>query len=1387
MKEDTVESIDGAKNQETGDCESAVLLATEKMSAATIDTGRLPDTVSSWPIKITAILETKTRRETVELSVTSYFTFPITFDADKIKEAVQQKIFPNTKKKYALFANFGKKRILIDGEKCPALLQMQFSALHNHDQKNTGTAEQTDDAYYIDFEIRRYRKDERKCTCKNTTEIDLTGVFDMGVIRTALKNSAHEVVLLGSSGLAEIPTELLDPTKLRVLDMCGANLTEDSLHALYPFTWLEELCLENNSIKGIPLLLGKKLPVLRFLCIGLNELTALGEEVCAITSLEKLIMKNNKIERISPCIKNIKNLEVLHLERNLLRSLPRELSELESLKYINVKRNFISMDAIPCLPRKTTFFSIARNKAPTQSPEVVEEGLADTGAEEVAVFVETGGNDSTGRLPPDPRRQSLLGMDLVLSSLKTLVLASCKLMHIPGEIFQHTLELKILSVQKNNLSHIPKTIENLEKLVSLNAYGNNIHLLSLDFSKMRSLRILDMHSNHLKSISGTIWHCPLNTLNLSFNSIKEFPKYTKKEKKDETPAPLKREKSQEHPKIPDKTCVCFKDKPKKTGRKDAKEEMKFWEINEKASEKNIVAIFGGSYLAGSLIAGSHAAGAPPRTDCCVWSEVEKKIHVYGGVPVHYCAKSREDILEPTMKNTLRFLLLGGNLLNSQGIQSLRQMGSLVYLDLSMNDLEDTTKLFSDLRRLQYLNLSNNRLAKFPKDLKACTQLFFLHLSCNMLVSIPGEILRKMHGLKVLDLSCNDLSQKNSHIDGEWDWCQNKALRMLDLEDNTRLTAFFPAQISPKNAFLERKTQFPLQKLSLLNIKNTLIPEEALPIENKKRILRGDTPDSEKLPRPPHAFVLHTATDTVPHAAHLTFTVPHTAGHHYVFALFDGVSGNQATHMLQQFFPPMFKKHLLESINKKMEQILEIVFLRLDAVLRDALPNSNSPISLSVAVKSNNILYTANTGTGRGVLYKNESTETVSHQHFYTEAGERRRLVQFWEKTGLGRPLDPPLLTRAFGMFSEPGITPSPTIKKTVLHKDDIFLVVGTRLFWKKLSHASVLTMLQKNSVLHAGKKIRNILSNTAPFHPSAALIVDLKHTDYWAADNTRTTRRRSNSLYELNEDRSIVHLTKEVEAPTGYVAMAFVDIKNSTEYWSAHPNIMHAATTLYNDTMRRLLRKLGGYEVKKEGDSFFATFPSPRSALIWCCLSQLKILTLDLPHEIYDISGSETIYDYKGELRRTIDDLGKAEQAKSVLLQRGLSMRMSIHIARPICDFDPVTRRTDYFGKEVIKTARINSITDGGQIALSKEMYDRVCEFSHDVLEEAGRPVLFFAGKRKLKGLDKMEEIYIAYPETLAARNKYSEHPLYPALPSEYRTSRNISFEEGEEIDPKED
>lgn len=268
-------------------------------------------------------------------------------------------------------------------------------------------------------------------------------------------------------------------------------------------------------------------------------------------------------------------------------------------------------------------------------------------------------------------------------------------------------------------------------------------------------------------------------------------------------------------------------------------------------------------------------------------------------------------------------------------------------------------------------------------------------------------------------------------------------------------------------------------------------------------------------------------------------------------------------------------------------------------------------------------------------------------------------------------------------------------------------------------------------------------------------------------------------------------LSKEIPPPIGKIALVFTDIKNSTSIWESNALAMRQALKLHNQVMRTVMTKLGGYEVKTEGDAFMVSFQTVSSALEFCLTVQGELLKVNWPSEILNSVDGTDIYYAPSSSKYVNDQMIEDQQIQEdiELIFRGLSVRMGIHYGNPLCEIDPITNRMDYYGPMVNRAARVVAASQGGQILLSFDAwkeFKRVASswspivtktienkgndimddiqfdsgLSSEVLEQANRfkdlgVLSWCIGEVKLKGLETPETIFALYSKLLGSRHNF--------------------------------
>ena len=187
------------------------------------------------------------------------------------------------------------------------------------------------------------------------------------------------------------------------------------------------------------------------------------------------------------------------------------------------------------------------------------------------------------------------------------------------------------------------------------------------------------------------------------------------------------------------------------------------------------------------------------------------------------------------------------------------------------------------------------------------------------------------------------------------------------------------------------------------------------------------------------------------------------------------------------------------------------------------------------------------------------------------------------------------------------------------------------------------------------------------------------------------------------------------DAPTGTVTIVFTDIESSTNLWEACPSGMQAALEEHDRTLRTLLARFRGYEVKTEGDAFMVAFFTVLDAVKWCLAVQEALLRMKWDAQLLKMPSARREFVDSSSGQRTLDGPDTA------LLFNGLRVRMGLHVGQPSCRRNPTTKRMDYYGQMVNLAARVSDSGHGGQIVCTEEVTRIVIDEVQKEKEKAER------------------------------------------------------------------
>ncbi|KAK9702285.1 cysteinyl-tRNA synthetase [Basidiobolus ranarum] len=862
-------------------------------------------------------------------------------------------------------------------------------------------------------------------------------------------------------------------------------------------------------------------------------------------------------------------------------------------------------------------------------------------------------------------------------------------------------------MDNNHFVSIPASVCSLLKLKYFSCTDNQLASLPLDLARLQELEMIDVHNNNLKSLPTQIWWCSkLTSLNVSSNILETFP----------------------HPTL---APTSF---PNETDTK----------LDEEQDIQNI----------------------PPPLSLC-----------------------------------LRNLYLGDNRLTDEIFLPISFLTELRVLNVSFNDIYDIppNSLF-DLVNLVELYISGNQLSSLPIDeIERLRNLKVFHLNGNKLQTLPAE-LGKIRHLQVLDVGSNNLKYNITNWPYDWNWNYNLELKYLNLSGNKRLEIRNNLTEFDRNRERNLTDFSALSDLRVLGLMDVTLMV-GVPEETISRRIRTSTSEANRM-----GYGMADSLGPCGRLCAWDLAVPRFRGSdkEFLFGLFDARNIEDGGCKFSQYLNDWFAFHFDTELKKlpgndMVENALRRTFLSLEKELGAIAISEGKKggATAVVAYINDHTLYVANVGDTLAVVSRGGRARLISMKHIPWNPEEINRIrdtAGYISSDGLiGGKLD---VSRGFGFFPFlPAMNANPSIEKIQLSEQDEFIIMASKGLWDHISYQTAVDIARtsRNDLLVAAQKLRDFAIAYGARVNIVVMVIGVRdlfkkkskpgnryynHTTGgglfgFADDGDETNqgfKKNRRGKEELPGDSTLARLGREVQPPVGQVALVFTDIKNSTFLWETMPEAMQSAIGMHNLIMRRLLRNIGGYEVKTEGDAFMVSFPTVTSALFWCLNVQIQLLQADWPQTILECEDGREVF---------------GPGLTNELLYRGLSVRMGIHWGSPVCEADPITQRMDYFGPMVNRAARICNCADGGQIFVSSDVVTAIKEvmetddtFEEDHPDKSPGPQLASdelalqrlgifiveVGEQKLKGLENPEVLSMIFPKILSGRIEFWKKTQNPTV-----------------------
>nr|XP_019043899.1 adenylate cyclase [Kwoniella bestiolae CBS 10118]OCF22829.1 adenylate cyclase [Kwoniella bestiolae CBS 10118] len=1124
---------------------------------------------------------------------------------------------------------------------------------------------------------------------------------------------------MSNMALKRVPNNIRASTTLARLDVSCNRISELESVPLNEVETLVSLKVQNNKLTSMPSYFAQ-MKALKYLNISNNKFETFPSVVCEMSNLVDLDLSFNNITELPSKMSDLKSLERLALFSNELTSFPPSFSTLLNLRILDVRRNKLTdLTAVYALPNLATLQADYNNIVTLD---------AQIGAN-VRQFSVPHNSITRFTLAPQPN------MAMVTYNLTNLDLSHGKISTLADEAFSGLINLVKLNLNFNQFTRLPSTLDRLKNLEVFSCTDNMLNDLPIGLGKLQKLRILNLHNNNLKNLRSELWGCgSLETLNCSSNLLEGFE-----------PLPEDWEAV---------TGLPASELPQTSGGPlpIAMSARHLYLGDNRITDEIFHYVASLPYIKTVNLSFNDIYEIPPDT-------------------IGHCSK-------------LESLYLSGNKLTSLPAEDLEKLVSLKTLHLNGNKLQTLPSELGAIKSLQHLDVGSNvlkyNIANWPYDWNWNwnTALRYLNLSGNK-------------RLEIKPTSAQEMNHASSFRKELSDFTALTQLRVLGLMDVTLRIPSLPDESDQKRV----RTSFSDINNMAYGISDMLGTNEHLAMfDLVVPNFRGKGDEC--------LFGMFGGTNLSFHGGRFPKMLQDLFAGQLVHHLGKLAKEEDLGDALRKTFLYV-NRRLFESCfasgqtRKGSAQSMASI----DDMFRGWAPAVGSLYrtgsSGAVVYLSGKTLHVGNVGDILVVVSRKGEAELLSKKHDPTDREETARIrrAEAWVSTkGFVNDDKDISISRAFGFYHNfPAINTSPEIRTRPLTEQDEFVIIGNNALWSRCSYQTAVDIArtEKDDPMMAAQKLRDfaisygadgsvmvMVVNISDLFfgqsghrprgmpgsnlPSGAADASAGETDgNWvsqSANSNAVAKRPITRRREEVGDRTLNRLQREIEPPTGQIAIVFTDIVNSTHLWETNPG-MPTSIKIHHNFMRRQLRLDGGYEVKTEGDSFMVSFQSVTAALLWCFNCQIGLLSQEWPRELLEANDGKVVYDSNGSL-----------------IQRGLRVRMGVHWGSPECERDPITRRMDYYGPMVNRAARINASADGGQLMASGDVINEITavreyletndeEALNELQGDIKREILELRrigldikdmGERKLKGLEVPEKLHLLYPKTLSGRLEMS-------------------------------
>ena len=218
---------------------------------------------------------------------------------------------------------------------------------------------------------------------------------------------------------------------------------------------------------------------------------------------------------------------------------------------------------------------------------------------------------------------------------------------------------------------------------------------------------------------------------------------------------------------------------------------------------------------------------------------------------------------------------------------------------------------------------------------------------------------------------------------------------------------------------------------------------------------------------------------------------------------------------------------------------------------------------------------------------------------------------------------------------------------------------------------------------------------------------------------------------------SIQTTTKIEMPPTVKATLALVEIADCQKLWEQDHKTMTAASIVFSECLTKLAKQNDGYIAHNINDCYLVAFYHEKEALLFSISLQESLLDAAWPSQLINMQGCREAFNKSTGSR----------------IWRGLRSCISLHSGSPIPLPHPVSGKLDYWGPMVTKALSLGSITEGGEILATVEVW-KVIERNMSKIFPSNRlqPVIKELPSTSLPDIKEPASVVRVIPSNLAGR-----------------------------------